>query len=215
MRSYNQFCPAARALDLIGERWALLVVRELLLGPKRYTDLQDGLPGIGPNVLAERLRTLEGAGVIGKRRLPPPAASTVYELTELGEGLRPVLAQLFQWGLRLTSSPSRGEIVRASYWIPALQAVASAEGLPRDVDEAYELRVDRETMSIVVKDGNVQVRVGAPDRAAAVVVHTDAQTFVGLGRGSVSAEQALGDGRLTVEGDSAAAERCAAVLLRR
>jgi DNA-binding HxlR family transcriptional regulator/putative sterol carrier protein len=213
VRSYNQFCPAARALDLIGERWSLLVVRELLLGPKRYTDLQDGLPGIGPNVLAERLRTLEGAGVIGKRRLPPPAASTVYELTELGEGLRPVLAQLFQWGLRLISSPSRREVVRASYWLPALQAAASAERLPRDVDEAYELRVDREAVSIVVKGGEVRVHEGAPDRAA-VVVHTDARTFAGLGRGSVSAEQALRDGRLTVEGDSSAAERCAAIFLR-
>src|SRR5207248_602241 len=87
MRSYQQYCPAARALDVVGERWTLLVVRELLVGPKRYTDLQDGLPGIGPGVLAARLRTLEEAGLVEKRRLAPPAASTVYSLTERGEGL--------------------------------------------------------------------------------------------------------------------------------
>src|SRR5438132_8507698 len=106
MRSYQQFCPAARALDVVGERWSLLVVRDLLTGPKRYTDLQAGLPGIGPNVLADRLRSLEGAGLIAKRRLPPPAASTVYELTELGSGLRPVLTALFGWGLRLVGAPT-------------------------------------------------------------------------------------------------------------
>src|SRR5947199_3524354 len=124
MRSYNQFCPAARALDLVGERWTLLVVRELLFGPKRYTDLQEGLPGIGPNVLAARLRALEGAGLVQKRRLPPPAASTVYELTEIGAGLRPVLMDLFQWVLQLLSIPVANDTVKASYWLRTIKAAA-------------------------------------------------------------------------------------------
>ena len=90
-KRYDQYCPMAHALSLVGERWALLVVRELLKGPRRYTDLAAGLPGIGTNVLATRLRELEEAGVVQRRKLPPPAASTVYELTEYGAGLEEVL----------------------------------------------------------------------------------------------------------------------------
>ena len=90
-------CAAAHALDLVGERWALLVVRELLLGPKRFTDLRAGLPGVSPNVLAERLRELERAGVVRRRKLPPPAASRVYELTDWGMELEPVIISLGRW----------------------------------------------------------------------------------------------------------------------
>src|SRR5256714_15633110 len=93
-RSYDQFCGIARALDLVGERWALLVVRELILGPKRFTDLRRGLPGIGTNILAARLKELERADVVGRRALPPPVAPTVYELTEDGRELRPSLPAL-------------------------------------------------------------------------------------------------------------------------
>src|SRR5881398_167543 len=99
-RSYRQSCGIARALDLVGERWALLVVRELVLGPKRFTDLRHGLPGIGTNILAGRLRELERAGVIRRRTLPPPAASAVYELTEYGRDLEPVMLALGRWGAR-------------------------------------------------------------------------------------------------------------------
>ena len=94
MRTYDDACAAAHALDLIGERWALLVVRELLLGPKRFTDLRAGLPGVSPNVLAQRLRELERAGVVRRRKLPPPAASRVYELTDWGKELEPVIVRL-------------------------------------------------------------------------------------------------------------------------
>src|SRR5436309_11642169 len=160
MRSYNQFCPAARALDLVGERWTLLVVRELLFGPKRYTDLQEGLPGIGPNVLAARLRVLEGAGLVQKRFLPPPAASIVYELTELGAGLRPVLMDLFQWGLQLLSTPDSGETIKASYWLPALEAAADAAAVPEEIDDVYDFRVGEETITVTAKHGEIAVRAG-------------------------------------------------------
>jgi DNA-binding HxlR family transcriptional regulator len=105
MRTYDDGCAAAHALDLVGERWALLVVRELLLGPKRFTDLRAGIPKASPNVLAQRLRELERAGVVRRRKLPPPAASRVYELTEWGLELEPAVISLGRWGARSPSKP--------------------------------------------------------------------------------------------------------------
>src|SRR3954449_3642338 len=97
-RTYGDRCGVARALDVVGERWALLVVRELLLGPKRFTDLRAGLPHVSPNVLSQRLRELEEAGIVRRRKLPPPAGSRVYELTEWGEELEPIVTRLGAWG---------------------------------------------------------------------------------------------------------------------
>ena len=110
MRTYGDGCGIAHGLDLLGERWALLVVRELLLGPKRFTDLREGLPNVSPNVLSQRLKELEHAGVLQRRVLPPPAASTVYELTDWGRELDAVVVQLGRWGarspaIRSTSAP--------------------------------------------------------------------------------------------------------------
>jgi DNA-binding HxlR family transcriptional regulator len=105
VKRYDQYCPIAHALGLVGERWTLLVVRELAHGPLRYTDLADRLPGIGTNILADRLKELDAAGIVAKRKLPPPAASTVYELTEHGAGLRPVLHELARWGARSLGPP--------------------------------------------------------------------------------------------------------------
>jgi DNA-binding HxlR family transcriptional regulator/putative sterol carrier protein len=210
VRSYKQFCPAARALDLVGERWTLLVVRELLSGPKRYTDLQDGLPGIGPNVLAERLRSLEAGGLVRKRRLPPPAASTVYELTELGLGLRPVVLGLFRWGLQLIDQPDGDETVRASYWLPAIQSAARPEMLPAQTNDVYEFRIGEEILTIRVQQGAIEVAAG-PATAPDLVLSTDHQTFAGLGMGRISSPEAIADGLITVDGDPAAAQRCAAL----
>jgi|SRR4051794_30332302 DNA-binding HxlR family transcriptional regulator/putative sterol carrier protein len=210
VRSYRQFCPAARALDLVGERWTLLIVRELLSGPKRYTDLQDGLSGIGPNVLAGRLRSLEDAALIEKRRLPPPAASTVYVLTELGSGLRPVLLGLVHWGLQFLDAPGPDEVVRASYWLLAVQEAADAGAVPDATDETYELHVGDEIISVIARDGHVEVTQG-PARSPDVVVRTDHQAFAELGRGRLEPTQAIAAGRLSVDGDIAAAERCASL----
>ena len=105
-KTYDQYCPVAHALDLVGDRWALLVVRELMRGPQRYTDLVEHLPGIGTNILAARLRDLEAGGIVAKRRLPPPAASRVYELTEYGLGLKPALRELAIWGARSLGPPA-------------------------------------------------------------------------------------------------------------
>ena len=105
MKRYDQYCPIACSLSLVGERWTLLVVRELMHGPKRYTDLVDGLHGIGTNILAARLKELEAAGLVERRKLPPPAASNVYELTSTGQELRPVLHELARFGARLMGPP--------------------------------------------------------------------------------------------------------------
>ena len=105
MKSYEQYCPIARSLSLVGERWSLLIVRELFYGPKRYTDLVDNLPGIGTNILATRLKELESNGLVSKRKLPPPAASTVYTLTAQGQLLRPVLHELARFGAKLLGPP--------------------------------------------------------------------------------------------------------------
>jgi DNA-binding HxlR family transcriptional regulator len=104
-RRYDQYCPIAHALGAVGERWTLLVVRDLMTGPKRYTDLAASLPGIGTNILAARLKELEESGLVEKRKLPPPAASTVYELTSYGHDLRPVLHELARWGARSLGPP--------------------------------------------------------------------------------------------------------------
>lgn len=105
MKRYDQYCPIAHSLELVGERWTLLVVRELLYGSKRYTDLLDNVPGIGTNILAARLKELESGGIVEKKRLPPPFASTVYELTPAGRELRPVLHELARFGARLMGPP--------------------------------------------------------------------------------------------------------------
>jgi len=209
VRTYRQFCPAAKALDAIGERWSLLIVRDLLHGPKRYTELQEGLPGIGPSVLGARLRELQEAGVVDRRRLPPPAASVVvYELSESGEALRPVLAALFHWGLRFASRPGKNEARKASWWLPAIEASLEPESLEPGVAETYELRIGGEAISVRVEQGKAEVRETEAERPA-VVVSTDQETFAALGRGAISPSEALTTDALSVEGDPAAAERCA------
>jgi len=124
MKTYGQYCPMAHALDLVGERWALLVVRELLEeGPLRYTDLHQRLTGCGTNILAARLKDLERGGVVRRRRLPPPAASTVYELTEYGEGLRAVMHELAHWGARSLGPPATPDALEPG-WLPGALRIA-------------------------------------------------------------------------------------------
>jgi DNA-binding HxlR family transcriptional regulator/putative sterol carrier protein len=207
-RSYDQFCPAARALD--GERWTLLIIRELLLGPKRYTDLVSGLPGIGPNVLAERLRHLQAAGVIERRTMPPPAASTVYELTPLGHGLRPVLGSLMNWGLHLLGTPKPGEAANAGWLLQLLEAGADNDAA-KGVRESYQFCVDGSVMHVVVDDGRVEAREG-PAASPTVTGTTDFDTFLALGARSITPAEAVAAGKLDVEGDPDAAQRAIRIL---
>ena len=150
MKRYDYYCPVAHALDLVGERWALLVVRELMHGPKRYTDLAEHLPGIGTNVLASRLRDLEACGIVAKRRLPPPAASRVYELTEYGRELRTVMRELALWGARSLGPPTAADELFPGWLENALDTVLAPVAPPG----RFEFRVGDEIAALV--DGEAQ-----------------------------------------------------------
>jgi DNA-binding HxlR family transcriptional regulator len=142
-RSYKQYCPVAHALDAVGERWSLLIVRELIHGPQRYTDLLERLEGCGTNILAARLRHLESNGVVQRRKLPPPAASTVYELTEYGAGLRNCLRELAWWGARSLGPPVGVEL--DSGWLGgALETI----GVPQADAPTVEFRIGGETAGL-------------------------------------------------------------------
>src|SRR5215212_1502533 len=121
-RSYGQYCTVARALDVVGERWTLLLVRELSTGPKRFKDLVGGLPGIGTNLLAARLKTLEQQGIVQRATLPPPAGSNVYELTGLGRSLEPVIVALSRWGAKLLDAPHEDDDLRAGWAAVAMRS---------------------------------------------------------------------------------------------
>lgn len=165
-RRYDLYCPVAHALRLVGERWALLLVLELMGGPKRYTDLAEALPGIGTNILADRLRDLEAGGIVAKRKLPPPAASRVYELTEYGLALRPAIRELALWGARSLGPPTDADELFPGWLVNALDTVVAPLAPPG----RFEFRVGDEVASIV--DAEAQAGpVDDPD----VVVETDPQ----------------------------------------
>lgn len=144
-KTYHQYCPVAHALDLVGERWSLLIARELLHGPLRYTDLAGRVCGVPTNVLADRLRALEATGIVAKRKLPPPAPATVYELTEYGRGLKTVLHALAHWGARSLGPPAADVDFPPGWLSSALQtAVSLAQS-----DGRFEFRVGTELASLV------------------------------------------------------------------
>ena len=199
-RTYDQFCGVARALDLVGERWALLVVRDLLLGPKRFTDLRRGLPGIGTNVLAARLQELERNGVVARRTLPPPAASTVYELTDYGRKLEGPLLAFGRWGA-LTMGPRRPEQTLRSEWLAvALKAFFRPEAAS-DLRAEIELRFEDGTFLARVDRGSLVVEPASPN-GADLVLETEVETLIGYLAGADVPAAALG-----AEGDEALLER--------
>jgi DNA-binding HxlR family transcriptional regulator len=203
VKSYSQFCPVAHALELVGERWALLVVRELLHGPKRYTDLAAALPGIGTNILAGRLRDLEQAGVVHKRRLPPPAAAQVYELTPYGEELREPLYALGRWGARSLGPPRPNDHLAPGWLVNAVQATCTGGCLP---DKVFELRVDGESVTARFENDDLIVESGSSAEAD-TVIDTDPGTLFCIASGQVSIKEAIKGKVVNVTGERAAAER--------
>jgi len=204
MRTYCDGCAAAHALDLVGERWALLVVRELLLGPKRFTDLRAGLPGVSPNVLAQRLRELEGVGVVQRRKLPPPAASRVYELTEWGKELEPVIVRLGRWGARSPFKP-RDAVLGVDSLILSFRTMfdpLAAAGLKA----TYELRLGEDVFRAVVDEGRFEIVRGDAERPDAII-ETDAGTLAALIYEGRELAEALRSGDVKSEGDEPMAER--------
>lgn len=205
MRTYDDACAAAHALDLVGERWALLVVRELLLGPKRFTDLRAGIPKASPNVLAQRLRELERAGVVRRRKLPPPAAARVYELTEWGLELEPVVVSLGRWGARSPSRPCDTELGTDSL-ILSLRTMfdpLAAEGLTA----SYELRLGEDRFRAVVDDGRFEIVRGGVTERPDASIETDVGTLAALVYEGSNLDEALRSGHMKIEGDESVVER--------
>jgi DNA-binding HxlR family transcriptional regulator len=204
-KRFDQYCPVAHALSLVGERWALLIVRELLRGPKRYTDIVHGLPGIPTNILASRLKDLEGCGVVQKRKLPPPAACTVYELTEYGEGLQEPVYALARWGARSLGPPKADEELYDDWGVNAMLATFHPQEA-RGLTATYVLKVDDDVFTARLSDGVLEPSVGeAPD--ADLVIETDRETFFLLCGHQLEPRTAVKDGRLRFHGSKAALER--------
>jgi DNA-binding HxlR family transcriptional regulator/putative sterol carrier protein len=202
-RSYGQYCTVARALDVVGERWTLLLVRELSTGPKRFKDLLGGLPGIGTNLLTNRLKTLEGEGIVRRVTLPPPAGSNVYELTELGRSLEPVIVALSRWGARLLDAPREDDEMRAG-WAAVAMRSALGRGATNNPLGIYEFRINGEAFYLRVGDGEEEERVEArqgQDPDPDLVVIGDAETFLAVASGRLSLAEAVNSRALRVEGD--------------
>lgn len=211
MRSYGQYCSVAKALDVIGDRWTLLVIRELLLqGPCRYTDLKNGLPGIATNLLSERLRELETAGLVGREEAPPPVATTLYRLTEVGTGLKPVLDALGAWGIRYMIQPVGGEEFR-SHWFAFPAGLFLHDQDPDSPPLSIELRAGGRPAIIEVSGGQIRTRLGAaPSGASAppmdLILEGQPRLILGLLSAQLTPAQAAGQG-MVITGDPAILSR--------
>jgi DNA-binding HxlR family transcriptional regulator len=204
-RSYGDACRFAYALDLVGERWALLVVRELLLGPKRFTDLRRGLPNASPNILSERLRELEQVGVLHRRKLPPPLAVQVYELTEWGKELEPIVTKLGAWGARSPLPPEHQEIGPDSI-VLALRSLFDPEAAA-GLEASYELRLGDERFHVEVAGGELQLGRGSAAAEPAAAIETDAGTLGALLASQLPLDEALGSGAASITGPKKEARR--------
>ena len=200
MRSYGQYCSIAKALDVVGDRWTLLIVRELIQqGPCRFTDLQNGLPGIATNLLTERLRDLEAAGLLWREPAPPPVATTLYHLTDTGRELEPVLTALGRFGVRYMAEPRSDEVFR-SHWLsfPATEFLHDSE--PTGPPLAIQVRTGDEPVVIEVRGGEVTTRGGSVS-SADLELDGDPAAVLGVLAGKVSIAEARRRG-LRVKGDT-------------
>ena len=201
MKRYDQYCPVCHALGLVGERWSLLIVRDLLQGPKRYTDLAESLPGIGTNILAARLKELEEGGIVRKRKLPPPAASTVYELTEYGAELEEPLYALARWGARSLGPPAPKDEFYEGWGLNAFAALLDPSAA-RGLTETYVFRIDKDAYTVRLDDGRLDVETGQAE-APTLDAELSRKTFFRLASGDL---EAIGDVKLRA-GDTETLER--------
>lgn len=205
-RSYNQYCGLAYALDKVGERWTILIIRELVAGPRRYKDLLEWLPGISTNLLAMRLKSLEEDGLIQRRVLPPPAGSTVYELTPLGLGLEKALIELGKWGSRFVPpSAEEAALLNVGSYALTLKTFFRPE-LAQDIEETYELHIDDEVMRVRISGGETEVVQGTAVNPTAIF-HTDIATYLGLLQRQIQPNEAIAAGLIQIEGDPEALKR--------
>jgi DNA-binding HxlR family transcriptional regulator len=208
MRSYDEFCAAAKALDVVGDRWTLLIVRELALrGPCRYTDIRNGLPGIATNLLSERLRELERAGVVAREDAPPPIATTLFALTPRGQDLRPVLDSLVRWGLPLMVEESPGDAVR-SHWLAMAVETMLTDRRPDAPPVTLELQTGDQPFVIATRDGAVHARLG-PAEDPDLKLTGPARPIMGLLLGLVELTD-VGAAGVAYEGDPAILDRIGA-----
>jgi DNA-binding HxlR family transcriptional regulator/putative sterol carrier protein len=211
-KSYDQYCPVARSLDVLGERWTLLIVRDLISGPKRYTDLREGLPGIATDLLTARLRTLEAAGFVARRELPRPAPATVYELTDAGRELAPVILALAQIGFGMLGAPKPTDDVSAERVVMLGLRLGFRPSAVGDLTESYQLNIDGQPFSVAVANGTAKVASGVASNPA-MTFTTDARTLVAVMRAETTLEQAQATGSAQLEGDRAAYARFAAAFV--
>ncbi|MFJ8000671.1 winged helix-turn-helix transcriptional regulator [Streptomyces sp. NPDC096310] len=217
-RSYDQYCAAARALDAVGDRWTLLIVRELLAGPRRYTDLHADLPGVSTDVLASRLKDMERDELATRRRLPPPAAAYVYELTERGRGLLPVLTALAEWGAPALEERRPTDAVRAHWFaVPLLRALSGPCGAP-GAEGVVEVRLDEGVFHLrlggegtdgadgAVRDAARPAYGDGPAPGPDACLTLDSDTCRALGAGVLTVADGVRDGRIAVAGEGTLAK---------
>jgi DNA-binding HxlR family transcriptional regulator len=206
MRTYGQYCAIAKALDVIGDRWTLLVVRELLVrGPCRYTDLRNGLPGVATNLLADRLRDLEQAGIVSREEAPPPVATALFSLTSRGQELAPVLRELLRWGTPLmVEGPAPDDVFRGQ-WMTWAAEMSLADREPDADPVTIQVLVEGEAAVLETWEGSVHAKLGQAEDADATV-RGPAQAVLGLFTGQIGLDLAAAMG-VECEGDRAALER--------
>ena len=209
---YEQYCALARATDVVGNRWTLLILRELRPGPRRFTDLVDGLPGISRKLLTERLRDLERDGIIMRKDLPPPAARQVYELTEDGRDLATAMTPLIAWGARRLGERQTEESFRPRWSAVGMAGLADRDAA-KGVNETYQYVVGDSAFHFIVDDGSIEVRDGRAENPV-VVVTTDEVTWADIATGKTSASSAARTGALTVTGDRQATKRLGKIFSR-
>ena len=201
-RTYNQYCPIAHALDLIGDRWTLLICRDLLLGPKRFSDLHAGRPGIGTNILTDRLKGLDHAGLVQRRVLPPPAASAVYELTPYGHGIEPALVALAQWGGQSLGVAQPGQLLSRDSVLLTVRALARHLPTP-DVPVMYAFALGDPQLPPAIfartAEGEVEVSTSSADQAD-VVFQLNVDTLFALAGGLLSLQAAIERGSVALQG---------------
>jgi DNA-binding HxlR family transcriptional regulator len=212
-RSYHQYCATARTLDIVGERWTLLLVRELLTGPMRFGDLLANLPGMGTGLLASRLRFLQEEGLVHRVTLPPPARTEAYALTEAGAELEPVIMQLARWGLRWAlDEPDAGDEFRPGWAVLGLRAVFDGEAA-RGLRIVYEFRVDGDVFHARIEDGSIECVHGPAQRPDAVL-ETTGEVFRDLAAGRAPLADLVREGGLVVTGDRQSVRRMRTIFRR-
>jgi DNA-binding HxlR family transcriptional regulator len=208
-RRYGQYCPVAKSLDILGERWTLLIVRNLMMGPQRYTDLREALPGLATDLLTARLRTLEEAGYVARRQLPRPAKVTVYELTPAGQRIAIVVLELGRIGLARLGPPADDDLVTSDALVLSLRPSFRPE-VAGDAEESYGVELDGESYFVNVHPGWAETGRGTASNPQ-LTLTTTTRTFAALISGASDARAVLSAGDLEIEGSRRALDRFLAI----